>query len=141
MISKRQFCSWELCDATAWSLSENVKRLRKCNSLYLLSNKNDFILKVQTFVDMWKVFEIFATIPSQRIRKSNRGKWLNFEMVFAIKVRLFFKKLAIPGLFFIYFRLFKQTLQFLQQINVKNVHPEYGAGIQTHNHWNISLLP
>ena len=26
---------------------------------------------------------------------------------------------AIPGLFFIYFRLFKQALQFLQQINVK----------------------
>ena len=29
-----------------------------------------------------------------------------------------FKK-AIPGLFFIYFRLFKETLQFLQQINEK----------------------
>ena len=29
------------------------------------------------------------------------------------------------------FRLFKQTLQFLQQINVTNVH---GAGIQTHKH-------
>ena len=24
-----------------------------------------------------------------------------------------------PGLFFVYFRLFKQTIQFLQQINVK----------------------
>ena len=39
-----------------------------------------------------------------------------------------FLKWAILGLFFIYFRLFKQTLQFLQQINVKNVHPVYGAG-------------
>ena len=36
-----------------------------------------------------------------------------------------------PGLFSIYFRLFKQTLQFLQQYIVKNVHPVYGAGIQT----------
>ena len=34
---------------------------------------------------------------------------------------LFFKKWANPGLFFIYFRLFQRTLQFLQQINVKNV--------------------
>ena len=41
------------------------------------------------------------------------------------------------------FRLFSsfQTLQFLQQINVKNVHPVYGAGIQTHDLWNMSLLP
>ena len=36
--------------------------------------------------------------------------------------------MAIPGLFFLYFRLFKQTLQLLQQIYV---HPVYGARIQT----------
>ena len=50
----------------------------------------------------------------------------------------FFKKWAIPNLFF---GLFKQTLQFLQQINVKNIHPVYGAGIRTHNLKNTSLLP
>ena len=39
--------------------------------------------------------------------------------------RFFVFKWAIPGLFFIYLRLFKQTLQFLQQINVEKcyVHP------------------
>ena len=31
----------------------------------------------------------------------------------------FLNEWAIPGLFFVYFRLFKQTLQFSQQINVK----------------------
>ena len=31
----------------------------------------------------------------------------------------FFKKWANPGVFFIYFSLFRHTLQFLQQINVK----------------------
>ena len=36
---------------------------------------------------------------------------------------------AVPGHFFIYLCLFKQTLQCLQQINVKNVHPVYGAWI------------
>ena len=41
--------------------------------------------------------------------------------------RIFFLKWANPGLFFVYFRLFKQTLQFWQQINVKNVHPVFGA--------------
>ena len=45
------------------------------------------------------------------------------------------------GLFFIYFRLFKQTLPFLQKINVKNVHPEYGTRIQTHDCWNMSPSP
>ena len=33
----------------------------------------------------------------------------------------FLKNWAILCLFFVYFRLFKQSLQFLQQINVKNV--------------------
>ena len=50
-------------------------------------------------------------------------------------------KLLDWPLFFIYFHLFKQTLQFLQQINVKNVHPVYRAGVQTHNLLNTSLLP
>ena len=49
--------------------------------------------------------------------------------------------MTILGLFFVYFHLFKQTLQFLQQINVKNVNPVYGAGIWTHDLWNMSLLP
>ena len=53
----------------------------------------------------------------------------------------FLKKWANPVLFFIHFRLFKRTLLFLQQINVKNVQSVYGAGIQTHNLCNMSLLP
>ena len=32
------------------------------------------------------------------------------------------------ALFLVYFRHFKQTLQFLQQIYVKNFHPVYDAG-------------
>ena len=55
----------------------------------------------------------------------------------------YFFKWAIPGLFFIYFCLFKQTLQFLQQIYVEKcyVHPVYGAGIRTHDLRNTSLFP
>ena len=34
------------------------------------------------------------------------------------------------------FCLFKHTLQILQQIHLwKNVHPVYGAGIRTHDHY------
>ena len=41
------------------------------------------------------------------------------------------------------FRLFLsfETLQFLQQINVKTVHSVYGAGIRTHDLRNMSLVP
>ena len=46
-----------------------------------------------------------------------------------------------PASIFIYFCLSKQTLQFLQQIYVKNVHLVYGVGILTHNLQNMSLLP
>ena len=52
-----------------------------------------------------------------------------------------FKKCDIPGLFFVFFHLFKQTLQIVEQIYVKNVPPVYGVGIQTHNPQNMSLLP
>ena len=34
-------------------------------------------------------------------------------------LRIFLLKWANPGLFFLYFRILKHTLQFLQQINVK----------------------
>ena len=40
-------------------------------------------------------------------------RWLIFTLVFFF---FFLKKWANPGLFFVYFRLFKQTLQILQQI-------------------------
>ena len=48
---------------------------------------------------------------------------------------------AISGLFLFIFGLYKQTLHFLQQYTVKNVHPESGDGIWTHGLLNASLLP
>ena len=52
-----------------------------------------------------------------------------------------FIKWAFPGLFFVYFRSFSDIHTIIQQINVKNVHPVYGAGIQTHHLQDMSLLP
>ena len=52
----------------------------------------------------------------------------------------FLKKWTIPGLFFIYFRLLSETMQILQQINLKNVHPGTGAGTQTHDLLIMSLF-
>ena len=46
---------------------------------------------------------------------------------------VFFKKMGHPRPHFHLFLSFQTTLQLLQQINVKNVHPVYNAGIQTHD--------
>ena len=51
------------------------------------------------------------------------------------------KNVPTPVSFSFIFSLFKQTLRFLQQIYVKNVHPVYRAGIWTHDILNMSLLP
>ena len=43
-------------------------------------------------------------------------------------------------LFGLFISLFKQTIQFLQQINVNNVHGVNVAGIWTHNLSNMSCV-
>ena len=58
-----------------------------------------------------------------------------------ILAKCLFFKWAIIGLFFSYFRPFQTAVQCLQQLNVKNDHQIYGAGIRTHDLFIISLLP
>ena len=54
---------------------------------------------------------------------------------------LFWKYGPTPASYSFIFSLFKQTRQFFQQINAKNVHPVYGSGIRTHNLSNMSCHP
>ena len=46
-----------------------------------------------------------------------------------MQINLAFLNMGQPGPLFVYFCLFKQTLKFLKQINVKNVHRENSDGI------------
>ena len=55
------------------------------------------------------------------LQKAENRKNKYFLKAFITFSVCFFKKWAILGLFFVYFCLFKQTCQFLQQIYVKNV--------------------
>ena len=58
-----------------------------------------------------------------------------------LKLNVFFKKkMGQPRTVFHLFSTFQTHITFLQQINVKNVHPVYSDGIRTHYLWNISLL-
>ena len=49
--------------------------------------------------------------------------------------------MGYPRPLFRLFSVYSNKLQFLQQINVKNILPEYGAGIRTHDLLNMSSLP
>ena len=55
----------------------------------------------------------------------------------------FLKKWANLGLFFVYFRSFQtnNTIFTTNQCEKCHVHPVSGAGIRTHDLWNVSLLP
>ena len=73
--------------------------------------------------------------PIKFFSKKSLNGGLRFEICF------FLKKWAIPSFFFVYFCVFKQAIQFLQQIYAKNVHPVYGARIQIHGLQDKCLLP
>ena len=67
----------------------------------------------------------------------------NIDMLligFLYELSIFYKG-PTPVSFSFIFGLFKQTIQFLQEIIVKNVHPVYSAGIWTHDLSNMSRHP
>ena len=101
-----------------------------------------FIVKVSHSISIssssatyFQPFQTYASVPTEYVCilfNSFSGQSVNMIV--------FNKKMGHP-LFCFIFGLFKETLQYLQQINVKNVHPVYGAESQTHDLWNMSLLP
>ena len=84
-------------------------------------SKNLIVILLSSFELCWAFLKIleFSYIWVQIVVAE---WWLNFPL-----------KWAIPGLFFVYFRLFSNICE--------NVHPVYGAGIRTQNLQNMSLLP
>ena len=54
----------------------------------------------------------------------------------------FFKNGPTPASFIVYFWSFQTNIITIFTTNIcENVHPVYGARIQTHDLWNVSLLP
>ena len=90
---------------------------------------------VKHFLETGNIFSFVHFLFSMQGRKRFSGaKHFDRGKLFS-NAKHFLKKLGHPR------PLFKQTLQFLQQIYVKNDHPVYGAGIRTHDLQNSSLLP
>ena len=86
----------------------------------------------------WQLITIWLRFLLDKIKSSKECKYQHEKH---LAPKYFFFKLAHPGHFFIYFRLFKHTLQILQPHIWKNVHPVDSAGIWTHNLQDMSLLP
>ena len=66
--------------------------------------------------------------------------WSHFDHQTSVYI-VFFKNRPTLASFSFIFSLFNQAIQFLQQINVKNVHPVYSTGIHTRNLSNMSHHP
>ena len=81
-----------------------------------------------------------ARLARKTILKETQHQRLATE-ISSFESTLFFKKWTILGLFIIIFVFSNTHYNFLQPINVKNLLPVYGAGIQTHNLCNMTLLP
>ena len=58
-----------------------------------------------------------------------------------LHLELFLKMGQIRPLLHLFSSFQSHITNFTKNRHVKNVHPVYGAGIQTHNLWNVSLLP
>ena len=74
---------------------------------------------------------------SCKVKKSDHETAFIRKVIFERLIG-FFKKGHPRSLFILSFHT---NITFLQQINVKNVHPVYGAGIQTHDLQNMSRHP
>ena len=91
----------------------------------------------QTFISDIYLFTVnFEKEAGNGTLKTIFGK--NGKQTFCATV---FNKWAIPTFLSIFFIFFQQTLHILQQIDVKIFHPVIGAGIQTPDLQNVSLLP
>ena len=81
---------------------------------------------------------MFKKLLTEDEEKGKKGPLL---LVGRVK-NVIFLKWAIPGLFPFNFGLCQTNINtILQQINVKNIHPVYDAGIRTHDLQNMSLSP
>ena len=119
------------------------KYFERCCCLCLVSSTRSRITFCQIGFIRWKpglaVLEVMGRESWVRCLefKSNNRQILDG------KLPLFVLKWAIPSLFFVYFRLFKQTLHFLLQNYVKmsiqytvqGFEPTtFGSGVSSHNH-------
>ena len=75
-----------------------------------------------------------------RERKSLESKDYKIRQLQSV-VNKMLKNGPSPASLSFIFVISNKQYNFFQQINVENVHPIYGAGIRTHNLWNMNLLP
>ena len=117
-----------------------------------LAEKRELLAKLRQELEIsresWKLVKKM-TADSEREWRALRSEFAErfdggslLSLSFGDRLLNSFFKFAILGLFDRLFTVFSnEHCNFLQQYNVKNVHPVSGAGIRTHNLFDMSLLP
>ena len=118
-------------------------RLTPTNVVQMDAEKLWILLKVKELIEAGDSLIDFLLGISFPIGSTFLGSQQTVSKRLLVQLRLFYFFLNGPtrASFPFIFGLFKQTLQFLQQIDVKNVHPVYSARIWTHNLSNMSHHP
>ena len=120
-----------------------VTLIRGTRALYLVQDTDLYDLEYGTYYSFFTPKNVLNESRFDLTKLSFKRSQVNFFTLQIFGSNNFIKN-GQPGPFFVCFCLFKQTIQFLKQINVKkcpNVHPVYSTGIRTHDLHNVSLPP
>ena len=135
---------------------ERESRFRGNERLIASFLRQSLVSRELPFAGIWSASSLHYFRIEREVDKSKNAKLLllilsititsecckQMPFCFLLKVPLP-KNGPTPASFSFIFGLFKQTIQFLQQINVKkcHVHPVYNTWIRTHDLSNMSCLP
>ena len=128
------------CTSCWWSIKIFYKKNSDClhiTSLFLCSKSR--LVLVPNYLRCWLWRKADQTLSLFDLLLLLLLDFLLFWLFRSLYLSTFFK-MGHPWPLFHFFGLFKQTVQILQQINVKSVHLVSGAGIRTHNLLILSLL-
>ena len=107
----------------------------------ILSRQNVLALWIPGCQRHWPCRKVSWSWPTPRVASASRAISGRRRSPSRLG-KFFYKKMTDSGLFYCLFSVFQTNIiVILQQIDVKNVHPVYCAGIQTHDLWNMNLLP
>ena len=108
------------CFCTNWDAIKNLGKIGGVLFISYVTRGRQYLVKTKTRLGLW--------LSGAQFGKTN---FLTSES--------FFKNGPTLDSFSFIFIFSKRTHQSLQQINVKNVHPVYSAGIRTHDHDSLPL--
>ena len=126
--------------SSSWFITVKINILDMlCRTLGHNTPQGCCLLLAASFKELFKEIDFE---PRHFFNKDLNKTWKNgfFILIPPSAAYLYLKMVHTRPLFRLFWAFIRQRLQFLQQINVKNVHLVYGTGIRTQDLQNLSLL-